>query len=189
MTEDWWSSLTARRHVSLRRLGLPAPDESELQRIFEAAAQAPDHGMLLPWRFILIPPEKRTALGDVFVGALIHEHPDCDDAARAMAHAKAFHAPCLLVAVLADDPSASSIPTAEKLVSLGCAIQGMLVAAQALHYASGLASGRNMDCPGMRRFLRLAAHEQAICFIGFGTASSSKPPRQRPYPASFVSVL
>lgn len=185
---DWWSNLAARRHVSLRRLGPPAPDEDALRRIFEAAAQAPDHGQLLPWRFILIPPERRAALGDAFVATLLAEQPDADEAARTAAHARAFHSPCLLAAILVDETSAA-IPRDEKLVSLGCAIQGMLVAAEALGIASGLASGRNIDAPALRGFLRLAPHEQAICFIGFGTGAPAKPPRQRPQPASFVSVL
>lgn len=189
MADDWWSCLVARRHVSLRRLGLPAPDAATLTRILEAAAQAPDHGRLTPWRFILISPDRRAALGEAFVATLLREHPDADDATRAAAHAKAFHAPCLLVAVLVDKESVNAIPREEKLVSLGCALQGMLVTAEALDVASGLASGRNMNAPALRHFLQLGADEQAICFIGFGTAQESQPARRRPQLASFFSTL
>lgn len=189
MTDEPWAGLAARRHVPLRRLAAPGPDEAALERIFVAAAQAPDHGLLLPWRFILIPQERRPDLGRVFAQALVWRDAGADDAAQAAAHDKAFHAPCLLAAVLADDPAAPPIPVAEKLVSLGCAIQNMLLAAQALHFGSGLASGAAMDAPGMRRLLRLAPHEQAICFIGFGTGIAAKAPRVRPAPARFVSVL
>jgi nitroreductase len=189
MTDELLSQLAARRQISLRRLVPPGPDESSLQCIFEAAAQAPDHGLLRPWRFVLIPPGKRRELADVFVNALMQRNPDCDGAARAAAYEKAFHAPCLLVAILRSDPDASAIPVAEKLISLGCAIQNMLVAAQVLNFASGLASGSAVDSPGMRRFMRLESHEQAICFIGFGTAASSRPVRQRPQPIDFVSSV
>lgn len=189
MADELLSQLAARRQVSLRRLLSPGPDAFSLQRIFEAAAQAPDHGLLRPWRFVLIPPDKRRELADVFVDALVQRRPDCDDAARAAAHEKAFHAPCLLVAILRDEPDASAIPVAEKLVSLGAAIQNMLIAAQALNFASGLASGSAIGSPGMRRFLRLGPHEQAVCFIGFGAAASSRPSRQRPRPIDFVSTV
>jgi nitroreductase len=105
-----------------------------------------------------------------------------------MARAKAQHAPCLLVAILVDDP-ATPIPGTDKLVSLGCAIQNMLLAAQALGVSSGLASGSALEAPGMRRLLRLAAHERAICFVGFGTAGATKAPRPRPRPEQFFSRL
>lgn len=35
-------------------LAEPAPDDSQLQQIFDAALRAPDHGALRPWRFVLI---------------------------------------------------------------------------------------------------------------------------------------
>jgi nitroreductase len=189
MLDQLWSPLTARRNVSLRRLVAPGPDEAGLKLIVEAAAHAPDHGRLRPWRFILVPAARRPDLADVFVDALVQRDPDCDDVARAAAYDKAFHAPCLLVAILIDDPKASAVPTAEKLVSLGCAIQNMLIVAQGLQVDSGMASGGAMGVPGMRQFLRLEPHEQAVCFIGFGTATSTKPPRLRPQPEDFMSTL
>lgn len=189
LNDDYWSAVAARRHVSLRRLVAPGPDAAQLQRIVETAAHAPDHGLLLPWRFVLIGQERRAALGEVFAEALLQRDPDCGAEALASARAKAFHAPCLLVAVARDNPDAKAIPKSEKLVSLGCAIQNVLVGAQALGFASGLASGNAMDSAGMRRLLRLDAREQAICFIGVGTAAAHKAPRARPGIDQFFSVL
>ena len=185
---DLWDLLAARRHVGLRRLVAPGPDGAALARILEAAAHAPDHGLLRPWRFVLVPQARRDDLGAAFEEALAARDTAADGAARAAARAKAQHAPCLLVAILVDDP-ATPIPGTEKLVSLGCAVQNMLLAAQALGHASGLASGGALESPGMRRLLRLDAHERAICFIGFGTAGAMKPPRPRPQPAQFFSSL
>jgi nitroreductase len=188
MNDDLWNLMTARRHVGLRRLLAPGPDEVALDRILEAAAQAPDHGQLLPWRFVLIPQHRRADLGAVFEEALAQRDPSADAAARATARDKAQNAPCLLVAILVDVPG-TAIPTAEKLVALGCAIQNMLLAAQALGFASGLASGGALDAPGMRRLLDLAPHERAVCFVGFGTADVQKKPRVRPQPGRFFSSL
>lgn len=188
MNDNLWELLPARRHVGLRRLTAPGPDAAALERILHAAAQAPDHGLLRPWRFVLIPQDRRADLGAAFEDALTGRDPAADEAARAAARAKAQHAPCLLVAILIDVP-ATPIPTAEKLVSLGCAIQNLLLAAQALDVASGLASGAALDAPAMRRLLRLEAHERAICFIGLGTAAAVKPPRPRPQPEQFFTSL
>jgi nitroreductase len=188
MNDDLWNLMVARRHVGLRRLLAPGPGEAALERILEAAAQAPDHGQLLPWRFVLVPQPRRADLGAVFEAALAQRDPAADATARASARAKAQHAPCLLVAILVDVPG-TAIPTEEKLVSLGCAIQNMLLAAQAQGFASGLASGGALDAPGMRHLLDLAPHERAILFVGFGTADTRKKPRVRPRPEQFFSSL
>jgi nitroreductase len=188
MNDDLWNTLAARRHVGLRRLQAPGPDVGALARMMEAAAQAPDHGCLLPWRFVLIPTERRDDLGAVFEEALVRRDPSADAAARTSAHAKAFHAPCLLVAILVDAPG-TAVPVEEKLISLGCALQNVLLAAQALGFAGGLASGGALDTPAMRRLLALEAHERAVCFIGLGTGDDKKMPRVRPQPGRFFSSL
>ncbi len=46
-----------------------------------------------------------------------------------------------------------------------------------------------MDSAGMRDLLRLAPHEQAICFVAFGTSMAPWPPREGPWPEEFVSAL
>jgi nitroreductase len=188
MNDNLWELLAARRHVGLRRLLAPGPDAAALERILHAAAHAPDHGLLRPWRFVLIPQERRADLGAAFEDVLTARDPAADAATRAAARDKAHYAPCLLVAILVDAPG-TPIPTDEKLVSLGCAIQNVLLAAQALDVASGLASGGALDAPPMRRLLRLEAHERAVCFIGLGTAAAAKPPRPRPQPAQFFTSL
>jgi nitroreductase len=185
---DLWELMAARRHTGLRRLVAPGPDATALARMMDAAAQAPDHGLLRPWRFVLVPPARRADLGAVFEAVLVARQPDADLEARAAAREKAQHAPCLLVAILVDAPG-TAIPTEEKLVSLGCALQNVLLAAQALGFASGLASGGALDAPGMRRLLDLAPHERALCFIGFGTVDAQKKPRVRPQPGQFFSSL
>lgn len=189
LVEELWSLQAARRNTALRRLQAPGPDEASLQRICEAAGHAPDHGSLRPWRFIVIPWHKRDELGQAFVEVLEQRDPDCDEPARKAAYDKGFHAPCLLVAVVRDDPAAPRVPLEERLISLGCAIQNMLTAAQALGFASGLASGASLEADGMRRLLRLEAGERAVCFIGFGSAQAPKPPRPRPQTAQYVTLL
>jgi len=189
MDPDLLHHLSARRHVSLRRLLAPGPDDAALREMLEAAAHAPDHGRLRPWRFILIPEQRRSDLGAVFAETLAARETDCGEVALASAFAKAYHAPCLMVAVLGDDPASAAVPRDEKLVSLGCAIQNMLVAAQARCFASGLASGAGMQAAGLRRLLGLAPHEQAVCFIGFGRTDMAAAPRRRPDPDLFFSSL
>lgn len=181
--------LARRRHVSLRRLMAPGPDAAALHRILDAAAQAPDHGALLPWRFVLVPPGRRDALAQAFADDLAARDPGSGAGALAAAGAKAHHAPVLLVAVLVDDPAAGKVPRTEKAVSLGCAIQDMLLMGASLGFSGGLASGSIVRAPSLRALLSLAPHEEAVCFVGFGTSSNDKPPRARPRPEQYFSIL
>ena len=74
MHEDLWNLLAARQHVGLRRLLAPGQDEATQARIVEAGAHAPDHGSLLPWRFMLIPQGRRDDLGAMIAYGL-HKIP------------------------------------------------------------------------------------------------------------------
>src|SRR5574337_190467 len=68
---DWVAALLqARQTILPKRLGAPGPDAAQLQAILAAAAHAPDHGCLLPWRFVLVPQDARAALAEVCAQAL-----------------------------------------------------------------------------------------------------------------------
>ena len=55
-----------RQNFTPRRLIAPGPSPSQLDALMVAAAAAPDHGELTPWRFILIPEPERQALARIF---------------------------------------------------------------------------------------------------------------------------
>ena len=178
--------LHARQHVGPKHLGEPAPDEATLRELFAAAAAAPDHGRLQPWRFLVLGTEARERLGRAFADALRERDPGATPEQAAEAYDKAFRGPVLILAIAdlrADEPD---VPPAERLVSLGAAIQNLLLAAAARGYASGLSSGRAMGSRALRQAFDIAEGEHAICFISLGTALRDKPVRPRPAPDEFV---
>lgn len=179
----------SRQNTSAKRLFAPGPDASQVDLLFRAAAAAPDHGQQTPWRFIVIPAEKRALLGEVFAAALQERDANCGEQELADARSKAHRAPLLIAVVARLGPCEPPIPPLERMVSVGCAVQNILLTAHSLGFGSGLASGRAMSSPGMRRLFGLAPGEEAICFINVGTVSPKKPPRERPLPAAFVSTL
>ncbi|MDZ7865971.1 nitroreductase family protein [Acidovorax sp.] len=181
--------LARRKNTSPRRLSGPGPDAHTLSAVMEAAVTAPDHGLLVPWHFILIPKDMRQALGRAFAAALIERDPGATEAQTTAAAEKADRAPCLLVAVMHADDGTSGIPDQERLVSLGCAIQNILLAATSMGYASGLTSGRSLGSNAVRSLLGLHPHHRAICFIALGTSSAPPRERQRPDPHSVLRVL
>lgn len=179
----------ARRTVLPKRLAAPGPDAQQLDRILEAAAAAPDHGQLLPWRFVLVPSDARWRLAEVFATALRERDAQASEEQLAQAREKAFRAPTLLLAVARTGAPHEDVPLSERLVSAGCAIQNMLLMATALGFGSALTSGKAMQSAALRQLFALASDEQALCFINIGTAASTRAPRTRPAVRQYVSEL
>jgi nitroreductase len=181
--------ITSRQNVSPKRLVEPGPDAGQLARIWEAAAAAPDHGEIVPWRFIVVPAGERPRLGEVFARALLDRDPQATADQVATAREKALRAPLLILAVAQLGPRDPDIPAPERLVSLGCALQNMLLAAHAAGFGAGLTTGQAMRSSRMRELFGLGPEEEPVCFVNVGTVSRRKPLRSRPGAAEFVREL
>ena len=179
----------SRQNVSPRRLTEPGPSPAQLAQLFDAAAAAPDHGLLRPWRFVIVPQEKRALLSEVFALALVDRDPDAAPEQIEQAREKAHRSPFLLLAVARLGPAEPDIPAPERVVSLGCALQNMLLSAHAMGFGTGLTSGRAMGSARMRTLFALTEGEQPVCFVNIGTVSKYKPQRPRPGASEFVSSL
>ena len=92
--------MEARRTILPKRLGGPGPDAAQLRQILEAAASAPDHGQLLPWRFVRVPDSARPLLAEAFGQALQERDAAASTEQLAQAREKAFRAPELLLVVV-----------------------------------------------------------------------------------------
>jgi len=181
--------ITSRRNVSPRRLVEPGPATAQLESLLALAAAAPDHGLLTPWRFVLVPPSKRDRLAEVFALSLIDRDSGATLEQIESAREKAHRAPVLLVAIACLGPREPNIPPLERMVSMGAAIQNLLLGAHAMGYGGGLTSGQAMSSPRLRDFLSLAEGELAVCCVNLGTVSKAKPGRVRPSPSSFATTL
>jgi len=184
--------LTQRQTILPKRLGAPGPDAHQLHAILQAASHAPDHGQLLPWRFVLVPPSARAALGQAFVQALLERDAQANAEEQARAREKALRAPVLLLATVderADDEEHAQVPVPERILSAGCAVQGLLLAATALGYGSALTSGKALQSAALRTLFALPPHERALCFVSIGSVLSGKPPRERPAASQYTALL
>ena len=188
--EHW---LHTRRTTLPKRLQGPGPDAAQKSRILLAASAAPDNQKIQPWRFVEITAAKRNLLAEAFAQAL-HER-DAKASAQELdqAREKAHRAPWLLLAIcrtqLPEHDGEDHIPTSERLVSLGCALQNMMLMCTALGLGSSLTSGKAMQAQPIRQLFALPAHESAICWLNIGHIQSSRTNRQRPSPADYFSAL
>ena len=179
----------SRQHVSPKRLIAPGPNLSQKLEILNADGAAPDHGKVTPWHFYEVSPESRNLLGDLFADALIARDPSATPTQIDEAKQKAFRGPLLLLATAKLNNELDNIPEQEKLISAGCAIQNILLMANALGFGSGLSSGKALYSQKMRELFLLKDKEEPLCFITIGTISAHKPNKQRPDANSYSSVF
>jgi len=169
---DAIEALTTR--ASPAGLTAPAPEASALDAMLRAAARAPDHGRLRPWRFILVDGDARVALGEVLAQALRAREPDVPDAAIDKERAKPLRAP-LIVVVAAKLREHRGVPGVEQIVAAGAAAQNILVAAHALGYGAFWRTGAAAYDDRVKRALGLAPDDAIVGFVYVGTPNGTTP--------------
>ena len=193
LTETWalaQALIQSRQTVMPRRLAEPGPDAAQLHDLLTLAAAAPDHGQLTPWRFVVIPPSARARLAEVFALALTDRDPQASEEQVRHAREKAYRAPLLMLVVACLGPRDPDIPTLERMVSVGAAVQNLLLGANAMGFGTGLTSGKAMTSTRLTTLLALTDTEVPVCCINIGTVGRHKPRQgKRPAPASFTTTL
>lgn len=185
LASEW---IASRQTVLPKRLVAPGPDPSELEQLFQAAAAAPDHDLINPWRFLIIPTHKRTDLGDLFAAALLERDPSASHDQLEQARDKALRAPLLMLLIVDEAKGSADIDLHERVLSAGCAVQNLMLLAHAMGYGSGLTSGKALKADSFRAGLGLGASDRAICCLSVGTVSSRKPFKPRPEVAQFTRI-
>ncbi len=180
-TVAWCDALIhTRQHIGPKRLVSPGPDDATLRDILRAATAAPDHERLRPWRVLVLGPTARETLAQAFADALLERDPHALPRQVQDARDKAYRSPVLILAIAdlrADD---DDVPHVERLVTLGCAIQNLLLAAHARGFGSGLSSGRALRSRALRDAFGVCEGEHAVCFISLGMPTRSRPAGPRP---------
>lgn len=181
--------MQSRQTILPKRLVAPGPDADQLRAILGAAASAPDHGQLLPWRFVIVPVEVRSLLAEQFVQALMVRDSAALPEQQEQAREKAFRAPLLMLAVVDGACGDLEVDLHERILSVGCAIQNMLLMATTQGFGSALTSGKALKYAGLRQLFALQASDHALCFVSIGSVHSRKPQRIRPVPDDYVAHL
>lgn len=162
---------------SASKLTTPAPSEDEISLILKAALRAPDHASLKPWRFIVIKGDRLEALGELLVAAKQAElhamgEPLLDVSLQTKLKEKPQRAPVIIVPVL-DYKDHTKIPEVEQLLSVGCACQNILLAAESLSYGAIWRTGSLAFSDEVAQGLALGKHETALGFIYLGTRDAN----------------
>jgi nitroreductase len=178
--------LDTRRSVPSRQLGEPGPDHATLLRMLASAVRVPDHGKLVPFRFIRVQGAARHALGDLLAARTLHLQPDAASAVIEKDRARFAHAP-VVVTVVARLTPGHKVPEQEQLLTAGSVCFALLQAAQALGFGAQWLTGWMAYDDAVAATLGLSADERIVGFIHIGTPKMEAPERERPDPAPLLT--
>jgi nitroreductase len=177
-------AIFARRSIS--RLVEPGPGAGEVELLLAAAAAAPDHGELRPWRFVVVRGEGAGRdFGEVFAEAyelrVARAEGDVVPAKLDKERTKLGRAP-LVIAACACHVHDTKIPWIEQQLAVAAACQNILLAATALGYGSMWRTGDNAYDDHIKAALGLGEHDSIVGFLYIGSVDDrhAKPAHPRP---------
>lgn len=180
------SLLATRRSGKPRDLVAPGPSQDELVAMIGMAGRTPDHGKLTPWRFVIVPDDRRDALAALLVDAYRAERPAAKQVELDAMVQFARQAPALVVALFSPRTD-SHIPMWEQELSAGAACMNLLHAVHAHGYAGGWLTGWPAFSDAVRDAFGTAP-ERIAGFMFIGTPGRPLEERPRPDPARLCSV-
>lgn len=166
---------------SAAMLGDPAPGPDQLAALLKAAAHAPDHGLMRPWRFLVVRGDARARLGEAMATAAQARDPGLTAEALERERAKPLRAP-LLVVVAASPRERRGVPEIEQLLAAAAAAGNIMLASHALGFGAMWRTGDAAYDAHVKAALGLEPGDAIVGFLYLGTPvpRPGVPPRPRP---------
>src|SRR5438105_2848301 len=171
--------LKTRRSVKPIDLAGPAPSATELETLLTIAARVPDHGKLVPWRFLVFQGDARRAVGETIAARFKADHPEATADQVEFERRRLARAP-LVVAVVSRAAPHVKIPEWEQVLSAGAAAMNLVHAVHALGYAANWITEWYAYDRRVLDKLGLKAHERIAGFVHIGTPARPSEERNRP---------
>ena len=181
--------LETRRSVAAAGLQVPGPDADQTQRLLAIAARVPDHGMLAPWRFILIEGAARAEIGALLAQAYRDHNGHMPEEKRekfAAIMGRLFPAP-LAVVVVSRPVEGSAIPAFEQELSAGAVCMNLLTGAAAMGFDGIWVTGWAATHQAALAILGVGEGERVAGILHIGTANDAPADRPRPDVAALTT--
>lgn len=172
--EQTLAALLGRHSLGIKYLAEPAPDDAQLARMAEAALRAPDHGSLLPFRFVVVRGDARERLAQLFAQAALDAGKNAE--AVALDTERARRAPVVVAVIARIDMGHPQVPAHEQWMAVGGALTNFLNAAHLMGFAGKMLSGRKARDPRVVAAF-CGPGETLIGWIGMGTATRAPAAR------------
>jgi nitroreductase len=179
--------MKTRRSPKLRALVEPGPTPEQLFELLTIAARVPDHGKLVPWRFIVIEGDARGKLGEIAARAFAARNPAADGAKVEDARTRFSSIPVTVAVVssVRGDPADPTrphpvIPAFEQELSAGAVCMSFIIAAKAMGFGAVWLTEWHAYDEMIRGELGVAMEEQIAGFLYVGTIAELREDRPRP---------
>lgn len=171
--------LASRRSIPAFQMAAPGPSKAEVEEMLRLASRVPDHGKLAPWRFIVYRGEERMRISARLKEMALAAKPDLSEEMIRVEETRLTRAP-VVVAVVSKAAPHFKIPEWEQVMSAGAVCLNLLMAANALGYASNWLTEWYAFDERAYPLLGVEPGERIAGFIHIGTAMV--PPTERPRP-------
>ena len=150
-----------------------------IEKLLDAAVQAPNHYKVRPWRFFVLTGNGRNRLGDVMAASQHDRQPDLPPEALDKTRALPLRAP-VVIAVGVDKPSEPKVLEIENISAASAASQNILLAAQAEGLGAQWRTGEWARDPNVKKFFGLAEDQHIVGFIYIGYPEFAAESASRP---------
>jgi nitroreductase len=171
--------LATRRSVKPIELAGPAPSAVEIDAMLTIASRVPDHGKLVPWRFIVFEGEARHTAGEAIASAFRAKYPDAKPEHVDFERGRLARAP-LVIAVVSRAAPHVKIPEWEQVLSAGASVMSLVLAAHALGFGANWMTEWYAYDRNALEGLGVKENERIAGFVHIGRPT--KPPQDRPRP-------
>jgi nitroreductase len=171
--------LKARRSVKPIEMIGPGPTADELETILTLGARVPDHGKLVPWRFIVFEGVARDKAGAIFADLFKAKNPGATADQIEVERRRFLHAP-LVIGVVSRARPHVKIPQWEQELSAGASAMNIVTASNGLGYVASWLTGWVAFDRDVMDKLGLAADEKMAGFVHIGRATRPSEDRDRP---------
>lgn len=179
--------LSSRKSAPIDLMTEPGPSDAEIETMIRIASRVPDHGRLVPWRFILYRGQARHEIGEKLAALAEKLEGPLPEARLAKERTRFSRAPLVIGVVSLARDDAKNIPQWEKFLSGGAAAMNLSLAANALGYGANWITNWYSDIAEGRAILGLKEAERVIGFVHIGTFKGDIPERPRPDIAGLIS--
>lgn len=178
--------LETRRSIPAFQMGEPGPSTDEIVEMLKLASRVPDHGKLAPWRFIVYRGDERERVSRELSEIAIASNPGISDEMRKVEQTRFTRAP-LVVGVVSRAAPHVKIPVWEQQLSAGAVCLNLIMAANALGYASNWITEWYAFDKAANAILGIGEEEQVAGFIHIGTPQVPPTERARPELSDIVT--
>jgi nitroreductase len=154
---------------SAGRLAEPGPGPEHLEQLLVAAAAAPDHGHLRPWRLIVLKDAVREAFTVAAVEAKRARLPGMSPEQLASERTKISRSPTIVVIGCAVNREQTKVPEIEQVVAAGAAAENLFLAAHDLGYGVMWKTGAAAYDPAVKASVGLRPDDHIVGIMHLGT--------------------